>query len=473
MNINMDSLKDFFTPIYDRVKSPLYGSFVVSWCIINWKFFYVLFSNRVNYWGAEKSYYLKAYLSCSQTEFTILIPLLVALAYIFLLPWADFKIFGFIEREKQKKLEKKYEITKLNTVAGDKYIDLLLNFKKLKGDLSIIQTEVAEKEGDIIEKEENIKRIEEENLDLKIKLEKLLPDKLEDIFNGNWFCFYKLQNSQDSFDIEKFIIDGKNYKIYGKESNTTELVYLIDNIVFKLDEAKLTFIKWQVNSRENKFESIKLVKLNLITPNIFEGFEISYEMNGIVKEYSVRYIYENEYIKQDKLRSLTSENKTSSKGNETKTNKNIDNLIDELLGKNSNQTIESNSSNELKNSIDSNKLNIDGFYEIQPNEIIEEVKSALPFNRVETSKKFIGLKVKWNLEFGTMTIYDETKIIVSLRNITKSNYFYESITFEANPKIFPILKLAKEGDKFEIEAEIIKCEIPYGIGVKLLSIKLI
>jgi hypothetical protein len=117
---------------------------------------YALLSNDIHFIGYNLFHYLQFRLNIFENPAPIVFyPFLLSVLYIFALPNIDLFIFSFSENKKNEKLEKKYKITKQYTVSGEKFIDLLLNFKKQKDDLAKIDEEVKEKEAIWIGKEKD------------------------------------------------------------------------------------------------------------------------------------------------------------------------------------------------------------------------------------------------------------------------------------------------------------------------------
>jgi hypothetical protein len=102
----MEWLNKFTNPLAERTKSPLYGAFLFSWLIWNWRIVLtVLIPSQIKFEGLS----LTAYISTHFLNIwdALIIPLGYALFYIFILPWIDFKLIRFTEEEKRKKIDEK------------------------------------------------------------------------------------------------------------------------------------------------------------------------------------------------------------------------------------------------------------------------------------------------------------------------------------------------------------------------------
>jgi hypothetical protein len=91
----VDSIKSY---LYDRIKSPLYGTFIVTWCLWNWKIFYLTFFVSESVVG-NKMWYVGAYL----TDFnrTIKYPIFSTLVLIIIAPLLSIGAYWFVLKYKQ------------------------------------------------------------------------------------------------------------------------------------------------------------------------------------------------------------------------------------------------------------------------------------------------------------------------------------------------------------------------------------
>ena len=80
----MEFLKNMFTPIQERVKSPLYGTLIISWLLCNWKLWVALafYNETVN--GIDKITYINNQTSNYLTMY--IIPLIAAISYLYIIP---------------------------------------------------------------------------------------------------------------------------------------------------------------------------------------------------------------------------------------------------------------------------------------------------------------------------------------------------------------------------------------------------
>lgn len=282
----METLKNLFTPVYERVKSPFYSTFVVSWLLVNWKVIYALLSNDIHFKGYNLFHYLQFRLNICENPLPIIIyPAALSTIYIFGLPFIDLLIFSFSESKKQEKLEKKYKITKQYTVSGEKFIDLLLNFKKQKDELAKLDEEVKEKEAIWIDKEKDHNALLNKYANLETTLLKSLPTSLSAIFQGNWVCKYR-KNLSEEPKREEFEIEGSIYRVLNIDY-TEKIDYEIKNIIYDLNNKKLSFIKIKYNSPK-EFASVKLVEL-FEKGQTYSGTEKTFYSNSLIEIIHVNY----------------------------------------------------------------------------------------------------------------------------------------------------------------------------------------
>ncbi len=286
----MESLKNLFTPVYDRVKSPFYSTFLVSWILVNWKIFFVLFSDDKTFDGYNKLNYLKLQISIIHIDTLLLIPIFFTILYIYFLPQIDIIIFRYSATNQAKKLEDKYRITKQYTVSGEKFIDLLLNYKKQKEVLSKLDDDIKFKESEWMAKEKMHTELLNKVANLEINLQRTAPASLNIFFPGNWVCRYRSDLISEPLR-EEFEIDGGYYKVIDN-NQTTKIEYEIRNIIFDSNNKKLTFYKIRYKSGK-EFESIKYAEL-FEKEGKYSGTEKTFYMKSPIQIIYVNYspVYE-------------------------------------------------------------------------------------------------------------------------------------------------------------------------------------
>lgn len=97
-----DILQSAKQSLTERFASPLMGSFVISWCLWNWKFLVILFSNA----SVSQTFALIEKVSFPNTEVLvtrgILYPLLTAAVYIFVYPYPAKLVYAYTLRRQRE-----------------------------------------------------------------------------------------------------------------------------------------------------------------------------------------------------------------------------------------------------------------------------------------------------------------------------------------------------------------------------------
>lgn len=157
----LDKLKEFRDTLYERVKSPFIGSFMITWGLIHWKVFLLLFYSESNITIKQRIESVESYLQgktiCSLIITPILITLLILLCYSVLNAvgllikllydnWASPYIQKFVynknivEKSKYEKLKlqyttvkKDYDTDKESYINTEKeYRETKVNFESFK-----------------------------------------------------------------------------------------------------------------------------------------------------------------------------------------------------------------------------------------------------------------------------------------------------------------------------------------------------
>ncbi len=198
--------------LYDRLASPLIGSYVTAWCVWNYKVILIIFSD-LQY--AQKAQCIDVLFApwCSNGLARYGFPLLWSLFYIFLYPWISKKVFRIWQQYIKDKRDIKNEIegTRLLTLAESE----------------VIRTEYLQKENKIVELMQNKEKtiqdwkdkynlLIDENRNLKERLEKYepTPASLTDKVIPD-----KPKLSKEAYDILKQIVDSGSVNVFQIRTN--------------------------------------------------------------------------------------------------------------------------------------------------------------------------------------------------------------------------------------------------------------
>lgn len=196
--------KELKASLFQRIKSPFFGSFFIGWFIFNYRFIIVLFSDK----SIEEKFQLidttnlimnVKPLLIPFTNFqiepiyltTLIYPFLIALIYIGIVPFFEYYISMPIWKKHQNRLKEKYaELEKEEIFLGtekDKYLNEIMNVKKERNklieELTTIDLSNQTKTENIIQKKEYDFLREKEKLktDFQIQLADCTKDKDEEL----------------------------------------------------------------------------------------------------------------------------------------------------------------------------------------------------------------------------------------------------------------------------------------------------
>lgn len=147
--------------VAERLASPILGSFLISWCLWNYKFLVILFSAAT----VTKTFELINTVAFPSTRITVLyglvLPALTATAYIFIYPYPAKFVYGFTRRRQK-------EIAELRRKIEDETPLTIEESRKLRTDA--LQSEYRHKE--------ELDRLNAELTRTKEQLEKLASTSL-------------------------------------------------------------------------------------------------------------------------------------------------------------------------------------------------------------------------------------------------------------------------------------------------------
>jgi hypothetical protein len=182
-----DILKAAREQVTERLNSPIIGSFVVSWCLWNYKFLVILFSSAT----VQQTFSLIDSLIFPNTLSILgrgfLFPGLTAAAYIFLYPYPSNYAYGFTRRRQreQNKLRQQIENETLLTVEESRRIrdDIVRAERKHREELDRLNEELTRfkstiNSGDVFHKSdgplsESVPLLEKTQIELLLAIEKV------------------------------------------------------------------------------------------------------------------------------------------------------------------------------------------------------------------------------------------------------------------------------------------------------------
>jgi hypothetical protein len=290
----MDWLKNLFSPFTERAKTPLYGSFIVSWLLWNWKIvFAVLFFHERELGNSNIVDFIKTnYLDwCNGFWF----PLLTAVVYIFIMPYINKPVFSFMEKRKRELIDEKLKIGKLHSVSGELYYNLKLNFEDEKKKVLDFEADKLKWNSERTELENRIASCQSSNTAqtvdynrMKISLDLLVKrHDLSRIMKGRWKLYYRGKDDKTD-SVEELEIHSSSeytheyYVIFG---NSRQLKFRVELVDFDKERNRLNFLKYNLESPSNHCYNV----LNVIDNNTLEGHE-----NGEVRVRYVKQLFQDE-----------------------------------------------------------------------------------------------------------------------------------------------------------------------------------
>jgi hypothetical protein len=289
-------LSKFFTPIYERVRSPFISTFLISWSVCNWDIIYTTIFVDASTLGIPKNEYIRQFYfdySAANASTTLLkhylFPLILTLFYLTafqsILSWA----FEVNEKVKGKRKSKKFEIHNEIPVSREEFLGLMdelenqkNKYKNIQKDKGALITEISDKEDKILEIEKSKNSSEsaykttiQDKLDtialLNAQLENKEKEKsLKGIFEGNWRLDYAKNMEEPNLTkqlrgSENVIINADSNRYFADGHEDFEL----RSISVDLKERRLSLVKFGIN-RKN---TILYTELSMNTNSKFQGFE--------------------------------------------------------------------------------------------------------------------------------------------------------------------------------------------------------
>ncbi len=206
-----DVVKSIKAHLYDRVVSPLFGAFLISWAIWNYRIIFVLLSSEVipykfNY--IDEYYSSMIYfggLSISKCwAVGIAAPLLSALSYIYLYPFFALPVYKFSLSRQKKLADTKNEIEGATLLTLEKSRKIIQDAKRMQvlydKKIDEVEEEIERLKGIISDQEKEISALRE---NYKTKKNIALNDSNEE-----------LDIDQVIFDGIKSLSSGESFKLF-------------------------------------------------------------------------------------------------------------------------------------------------------------------------------------------------------------------------------------------------------------------
>lgn len=164
MNEYITSLKAY---LYDRTSSPLFGAFVASWCVWNFEFLLILWSDEIFYLKRQHIYDMfrigtePIYSLCRG----FLYPLGTAIAFLIIYPWPAELAYWYSQRMQYRLVKRKKE----KLLTEDESRDLILKLHQQEQEFA---DSITSKNEEIADLRSASKSMENELTELRINFHK-------------------------------------------------------------------------------------------------------------------------------------------------------------------------------------------------------------------------------------------------------------------------------------------------------------
>lgn len=161
----MDNLKDIFSNLFERIRSPFYSTFIVSWLVVNWRILFLAFSDDIE--TSEKIDKIAAQLTTYSNS--IGWPLGIALSYFFIYRWLEVLAALYINWQKAVRQDRELKQLKKHVVSGTEYFDLVAIldeqnniYSKLKSEKAKVDTELNVVKRSLEESNRNVMELQKQ-----------------------------------------------------------------------------------------------------------------------------------------------------------------------------------------------------------------------------------------------------------------------------------------------------------------------
>lgn len=198
----MDKISDFFKEFKDRLSSPFFFSFLVSWCIFNWQIIIGLLFYKNTEVSLDGYHSFIDLIQNVTSKNTFWYPVLIALAYTFVIKNVHEILLAWTKNWGDKLIFRASKTSKISTV---KYLELKNIYEKRTEALQ----EIIDKESITIQEKETLRNrlFEAEIANNAIRDNLLKYQQVNDysIMVGEWEIHQKASKANEKF-VEKISI---------------------------------------------------------------------------------------------------------------------------------------------------------------------------------------------------------------------------------------------------------------------------
>jgi hypothetical protein len=241
-----DKIGEIFSTIKERLTSPLFSSFLISWVIINWRIVIGLFwLNTEQLHAAQYKTYLDVVSSNINLQRNLLEPFGVALFYTFAYPFVRNWINGFMSWMDKWGDDWNLDIKKDGSIPTARYIQLKNNYEEATKQVRA----VIEDESKSVNQ---IDILQTELTNTKIALNQKSRDLSESykrynngLLNGTWQNKYQIRDSVTGVPKqgeETVVFDNGSYDLVA-DNNQRRAIAAITNFQYDPNTNRVFFIK--------------------------------------------------------------------------------------------------------------------------------------------------------------------------------------------------------------------------------------
>jgi len=218
----MEKISEFFKELKERLSSPLFSSFILTWLIFNWRIITgILFYKNTELHLDGYNSYIDLIQKNSSTSNFLWKPLASALVYTFVFPFIRNIILAFNAWIKSWGNTWNLNISKSGKVSVLKYIELRNTYKERTDLLEQVLVKESEYLSNIEElKNENLQQQNKIN-NLELKVSKWTSYNNIEQLNGEWEYIVKDPKSESEKVIRKIFISNGTFRVTN-ENNEDE-----------------------------------------------------------------------------------------------------------------------------------------------------------------------------------------------------------------------------------------------------------
>ncbi len=257
----MEKISEFFKELKERLSSPLFSSFILTWLIFNWKIIAdVLFYKNAELHLDGYNSYIDLIQKNSSTSNFLWKPLASALVYTFIFPFIRNIILAFNAWIKSWGNTWNLNISKSGKVSVTKYIELRNTYEER----TELLEEVLKKESEYLSNNEKLKnenfQLSDRINDLESRIAKWNSFNNIELLNGDWKYIVRNLNNRTYRTSNKVFISNGNFRLTDELDNDEN--YSIRNFFGSPITNSISFSISPVNSTNQKDQRYFILRMD-------------------------------------------------------------------------------------------------------------------------------------------------------------------------------------------------------------------